>query len=151
MSTEENKAVVRRLIEDAWNQGNLAVVDELVVPDHVAYGTPRHSGLMEEGAEPFGPEYYKQRIVRLHAAFPDFHMTIEDQIAEGDKVVTRISAHGTHQGGLRGHSPTGKEATWSVVHIDRIVDGKVVEGWSVVNLHHQMQQLGLLPHSGKPS
>src|SRR5215467_13080150 len=97
MSTEEQKAIARRLIEEAWNQGNLAAVDELLAHDHV----PHHSLI---GDHPPSRELYKQFITRTRAAFPDLHATIEDQIAEGDKVVTRWSVQGTHHGSFRGHS-----------------------------------------------
>src|SRR5258706_4073117 len=82
MSTEENKALAGRLIEEAWNQGNLATVDELMAPIHVG-----HHSLVPN--QPGSREFYKQYIVRTRSAFPDFHATIEDQIAEGDLVVTR--------------------------------------------------------------
>jgi len=143
MSTEENKALARRLIEEAWNQGNLAVVDELLVYDHV----PHHPMI---GDQPPSRELYKQFIVRTRAAFPDMHATIEDQVAEGDKVVTHWSVQGTHHGVFQGHSPTGKQMRVTGIVIDRIVDGKVVEGWMVMDTHDQMQQLGLIPRPGKP-
>ncbi len=138
MSTEENKALARRLIEEAWNQGNLAAVDELLAPDHVGHHSlvPKH---------PPSREFYKQYILRTRSAFPDFHATIEEQIAEGDLVVTRWSVQGTHQGTFRGHSPTGKQMNLTGIVIDRIVDGKVVEGWMEMDTLHQMQQLGVMP------
>jgi len=144
MSTEENKAIARRLIEEAWNQGNLDVVDELMAPDHV----PHHSLV---GQQPPSRELYKQFIVRTRTAFPDLHATVEDQIAEGDKVVTRWSVQGTHRGMFRGHSPTGNQMTITGIVIDRIIDGKVVEGWMEMDSHDQMQQLGLNAQPGKPS
>ena len=119
MSTEENKALARRLIEEAWNQGNLATVDELLAPD-----------------QPPSRELYKQYIVRTRTAFPDFHATIEEQVAEGDLVVTRWSVQGTHQGMFRGHSPTGKQMAVTGIVIDRIVDSKAVEGWMELDTLH---------------
>jgi predicted ester cyclase len=94
MSTDDNKAFARRLIEEAWNQGNLATVDELMAPDHIG-----HHSLVPK--QPPSREFYKQYIVRTRTAFPDFQATIEEQIAEGDLVVTRWSAQGTHQGVFR--------------------------------------------------
>jgi len=138
MSTEENKALARRIIEEAWNQGNLATVDELMAPDHVGH----HSRVP---SQPSSREHYKQYIVGSRTAFPDFHATIEQQIAEGDLVVTRWTVKGTHHGMLRGHSPTGKQMTVTGVVIDRIVDGKAVEGWMEMDTLHQMRQLGLMP------
>ncbi len=122
MSTEDNKAIARRLIEEAWNQGNLTTVDELMALDHVG-----HHSLVPN--QPSSREFYKQYIVRTRTAFPDFHATIEEQIAEGDLVVTRWSVQGTHQGMFHGHSPTGKQMAVTGIVIDRIVDGKAVEGW----------------------
>src|SRR5579862_7886442 len=100
MSTEEDKALARRLIEEAWNQGNLATVDELLAPGHVG-----HHSLVPN--QPPSRKFYKQFVVRTRTAFPDFHATIEEQVAEGDLVVTRWSVQGTHQGIFWGHSPTG--------------------------------------------
>jgi predicted ester cyclase len=141
MSTDDNKALARRLIEEAWNQGNLTTVDELMAPSHVG-----HHSLVP--TQPPSREFYKQYIVRTRTAFPDFHATIEEQIAEGDLVVTRWLVQGTHQGMFRGHSPTGKQMTLTGIVIDRIVDGKVVEGWMEMDTLHQMQQLGVIPTTG---
>jgi steroid delta-isomerase-like uncharacterized protein len=141
VSTEDNKALARRLIEEAWNQGNMATVDELMAPDHAG-----HHSLVPNQAT--GREFYKQYIVRTRSAFPDFHATIEQQIAEGDLVVTRWSMQGTHQGMFRGHHPTGKQMTVTGIVIDRIVDGKAVEGWMEMDTLHQMQQLGVIPTPG---
>jgi steroid delta-isomerase-like uncharacterized protein len=138
MSTDDNKALARRLIEEAWNQGNLATVDELMAPDHVG-----HHPLVAN--QPPNRDFYKQYIVRTRTAFPDFQATIEEQIAEEDLVVTRWSAKGTHQGVFRGHSPTGKQMSVTGIVIDRIVNGKVVEGWMEMDTFDQMQQLGVNP------
>ena len=141
MSTEENKAIARRLIEEAWNQGNLNTVDELQATDHVGH----HWRVPNQ---PPGREFYKQYIVGTRTAFPDFHATIEEQIAEGDLVVTRWSVQGTHHGMFRGHSPTGKQMSVSGIVIDRIVDGKAVEGWMEMDTLDEMQQLGVIPTPG---
>jgi steroid delta-isomerase-like uncharacterized protein len=141
MSTDDNKALARRLIEEAWNQGNMTTVDELLALDHVG-----HHSLVP--SQPASREFYKQYIVRTRTAFPDFHATIEEQIAEGDLVVTRWSVQGTHQGMFRGHSPTGKRMTLTGIVIDRIVDGKAVEGWMEMDTLYQMQQLGVIPTPG---
>jgi steroid delta-isomerase-like uncharacterized protein len=143
MSTEENKAIARRLIEEAWNQGNLDAVEELLADDH----NPHHSMI---GEQPPSRELYKQFIIRTRAAFPDLHATIEDQIAEGDKVVTRWSVRGTHHGKFQGHNPTGNQMRVTGIVIDRIVDGKVVEGWMEMDTHGQMHQLGVVPPPGTP-
>jgi steroid delta-isomerase-like uncharacterized protein len=144
MSTEENKALARRIIEEAWNQGNLAAVDELMALDYSG-----HHSLVPK--QPPGHELYKQFIVRTRTAFPDMHATIEEQIAEGDLVVTRWSVQGTHQGMFRGHSPTGKRMTVTGITIERIVNGKAVEGWMEMDTLDQMHQLGVIPQPGQPS
>ena len=108
---------------------------------------PHHSMM---GEQPPSRKLYKQFIIRTRAAFPDLHATIEDQIAEGDKVVTRWSVQGTHQGKFRGHHPTGNQMRVTGIVIDRIVGGKVVEGWMEMDTHDQMHQLGLIPPPGMP-
>src|SRR5260221_14654596 len=135
MSPEENKGLARRLTEEVCNQAHLATVDHLLAPGHVG----PHSLVPNQ---PPSRELYKQYIVRTRT---DFHATIEEQIAEGDLVVTRWSVQGTHQGMFRGHSPTGKQMTVTGIVIDRIVDGKAVEGWMELDTLHQMQQLGVMP------
>ena len=97
--SEQNKTLVRRVVEEVYNQGNLAVADELAASDLVVHQTSQ---------EIRGREGAKQYVAALRAAFPDLHMTIEDQIAEGDRVVTRWTARGTHTGEFHGIPPTGK-------------------------------------------
>jgi predicted ester cyclase len=125
---EESKALVRRYFEDLASTGNLSVADEIVAAEHV--------------------EDVKQLITRLHTAFPDFHMAIEDQIAEGDKVVTRFTASGTHQGiwqsPIGALEPTGKRFQHEGIRIFRVVDGKLVETWGGADTLSQLQQLGVL-------
>jgi len=144
MSTEDNKALVRRLIEEAWSQGNLDAVDELMIPDYAG-----HHALVAH-LQP-SRELYKQFIVRTRAAFPDFHATIEDQIAEGDLVATRWSGHGTHQGTHMGIAPTNNQITVTGMVIERIVDGKAVEGWMEMDMLGMVQQLGVVPAPGQVS
>jgi steroid delta-isomerase-like uncharacterized protein len=141
MSTEENKALSRRLIEEVWNQGKLAVIDELVAPNYVDHDPtgPIH-----------GPEGFKQFVSMYLTAYPDTHFTIEDQIAEGDTVVTRWTARGTHKGPLMGIPPTGKQVTVTGISIGRVVNGKTVEGWSNYDTLGMMQQLGVVPAPGQP-
>ncbi len=103
MSTEENKALVRRYLEEAWNKGNVGILDELMASDYARY--------MSGQASPLNREGQKQRITAFHKAFPDLHLTIDDLVAEGDKVVFRITVRGTHQGAFMGISPTGKLVT----------------------------------------
>ena len=144
MSTEENKAIVRRVYEEAINRGNMAVVDELVSPDYVAHdpGFPQPVR---------GPEGLKQYFLVFRTAFPDLHLTIEDIIAEGDTVVVRHTARGTHQGDLMGMPPTGKQETVTGIAIHRLVNGKFVESWVNAGSLGLMQQLGVIPSMGQAS
>ncbi len=141
MSTEENKALSRRLIEEVWNQGNLAVIDELIAPNYVDHDP---TGPIQ------GPEGMKQFVSMYLTAYPDTHFTIEDQIAEGDRVVTRWTARGTHKGPLMGIPPTGKQVTVAGISIDRVVNGKLVEDWTSYDALGMMQQLGVVPAPGQP-
>src|SRR5919204_6498974 len=120
MSTEENKAVVRRMFE-AYNKHNLAGVEELCAPDYVWHG-PAGFGDMDLAA-------MKQAMPAFFAAFPDLHWTVEDLIAEGDKVVSRYTWRATHQGEFMGVPATGKVVTNTAIIISRVAGGKVVEDW----------------------
>ncbi len=137
MSTEELKAIVRRYIEEVWNNGNLALIDELFAPDWI-----NHTPSIGQTA---GREGLKQLIAGFRAAAPDLHLTINDMIAAGDRVVTRWTAQGTHQGEVLGVPPTGKLITGTAIVIDRIVDGRIVEHWAGRDDFGLYQQLGLLP------
>ncbi len=141
MSTEDNKALVRRGIE-ALNRGNMSEIsgtwDELYVPDFLRHDPT--GGIRSR-------EDYKQFLTGFQAAIPG-QFTIEDLIAEGEKVVLRYTFHGTHQGQWRGLPPTGKSVTFTGIFIYRIVDGKIVEGWENADALGLVQQLGLLPAQG---
>jgi steroid delta-isomerase-like uncharacterized protein len=139
MLSETNKTVSRRLFEEVWNKGNLAVLNELIANDHVNSGPGTLPGL------PTGPEGAKQFVMMYRNAFPDTHFTIDEQIAEGDKVVTRWTAHGTHQGELLGIPATDKSSTVTGISVDRIVNGKIVESWGIFDQFGMMQQLGVIP------
>lgn len=136
----ENKARVRRSFEEVWNKRNPAAVDELVSPDYVDHSLPPELPPNREGL--------KQLFTMYQAAFPDTVMTIEDQVAEGDKVVTRWTARGTHKGDLMGIPPTGKEVTVTGIDISRFADGKEVEHWGQFDLMGMMQQIGVVPPPG---
>ena len=138
MSAAENKALARRFFEEAFNAGNLDVIDELVDPGFVNYDVA-----MPEPQR--GIEEAKAGISGYRAAFPDLKITVEEQIAEGEYVTTRWSAKGTHEGDLMGIAPTGKQATVTGISIDKIVDGRFVESrtnWDNLGL---LQQLGVVP------
>jgi len=136
MSVEENKALVRRLVE-AWNTRNPAVLDELMVPNYVDHAAP-------PGQMP-GREGYRQALISLTNAFPDYHTTVEDMIAEGDKVVYRWTDSGTHRGEFMGIAPTNKRVTFTGITIHRIVGGKLVERWVHGDILGFLQQLGVIP------
>ena len=141
MSTEENKALIRRGTE-VLNRGNVTEIsttlDELFVPDFVRYDPAGGFRSRED---------YKQFLFSLLAALPG-QLTIEDLIAEGDKVVLRYTFHGTHQGQWRGLPPTGKPVTFTGIFIYRILDSKIVEGWENADALGLVQQLGLIPAQG---
>ena len=139
MLTETNKTVARRFLEEVWNKGNLAVLNEIIAKDHVNSGPGTLPGL------PAGPEGSKQLVTVYRNAFPDVHFTIDEQIAEGDKVVTRWTAHGTHQGELVGIPATGKSSTVTGINVDRVVNGKIAESWGIFDQFGMMQQLGVIP------
>jgi steroid delta-isomerase-like uncharacterized protein len=134
----ENKGIARRFLEEAFNSGNLDVVDELVAPEFV-----NHDAALPEPAT--GIEATKASIKGYRDAFPDLRLTIEQQLAEGEYVTTRWSARGTHQGDLLGMAATGKQATVTGITIDRIVDGRFVESWTNWDTLGLMQQLGAVP------
>jgi len=137
LSLEENKAIIRRWYE-AENTKNLSSIEDIVASDCVD-----HAHQLK------GVEEYKQYITVFSKGFPDFHETIEDIIAEGDKVWVRFTFTGTHTGEYRGLAPTGKKITAEIVDIFRIVDGKVVEWWEVADALNMSKQLGLIEYTEK--
>ena len=141
MSTEENKAVLRRNCEEAFNKGDLAVADENIAPNYVYHG----SG----GQEFKGPEGFKQLITMFRTAFPDLHATIEDMVAEGDKVVHSLKMQGTHKGDFMGIAPTGKQVTITSIDISRFAGGKEVEALGIMDLLGMYQQMGVTPPMGQ--
>ena len=138
---EENKAIVRRAYEEVWNQGKLDVTYEIFAADFVGHipGSP----------DIHGPEGLKQYVNMHRTAFPDLKLTIEDQIAEGDKIVTRWSSTGTHKGELMGIPPTGVQVTSTGICFARIAGGKFVETWPHSDALGMLQQLGVIPPPGK--
>lgn len=140
MSLEQNKAVFCRIFEEVYNQRNLAAIEDVYHPDYALLNAamPDVSGI----------EAVKQFVAGYLAAFPDMHYTIDDVIAEGDKVVVRWTATGTHQGEMMGIPATGKQVTVSGISIARIVDGKVKEDVSNHDALGMMQQLGVIPPMG---
>ena len=141
MSVEANKAVALRYLA-AFAAGDLAALDECVAPNYV-----RHDpGLPFEVR---GPEGVKQLVTALRAGLPDFQNTIEDVIAEGDKVLVRLTTRATHQGELLGIPPTGKAVTVTVMDLFRVADRKIAEQWVARDDLGMMQQLGIIPAPGQ--
>jgi steroid delta-isomerase-like uncharacterized protein len=132
--SEENRAVVERYFE-AVNSGNLDIIDEVIAPDYVGH---------EPGEETHGPEGVKQFVGTFRNAFPDLSLTIEDQIAEGGKVVSRYTGLGTHQGELTGIAPTGRQVEVPAMNICRLESGKIVEEWELYDTMGLMQQIGVM-------
>jgi steroid delta-isomerase-like uncharacterized protein len=142
MSTEQNKVLVRQMVEEVFNRGNISLADKFLAPDFVEReelppGVPR------------GREGVKQLTAMFRSAFPDFKATIDDLIAEGDKVVIRQTWTGTHKGEFMGMPPTGKRMSIGVIDIIRIVGGKFVEHWGQMDSMGMMQQLGAIPAPGQ--
>ncbi len=136
--SEENKAISRRADEELFDRGNLDVADELFAPDFVFHDPT-------SGKDWSGPESVKQYATMMRAAFPDLNYTVEDQIAQGDKVVTRYTASGTHQGELMGIAPTGNKVEITGISITRIEGGKIEEIWESYDALGMMHQLGVIP------
>jgi len=141
MSAEENKAIVRRQEEKLFTQGNLDAADEIYAPNYV-------------GHDPTNPEDMrglvaaKQAAADYREAFPDLQVTIEDLIAEGDKVAARVRFRGTHQGELEGLAPTGRRVESTGIVISRIEAGKIAEDWANFDDLGMMQQLRVIPEPG---
>ena len=140
--SEENKEKARRLLEEAFNEGNFGVVDEIVSPEYVL-----HDPALPE--EIRGPEGVKGFVQMYRSAFPDTHITVEDQIAEGDDVVTRWTGRGTHQGELLGVPPSGKRVEVSGITLDRFSGAKFAESWTSYDALGMMQQIGAIPEPGQ--
>lgn len=137
MSTEENKALARREIEEIWNKGNLDAVGDIYAPNYIGHQ-------LAGGEDIHGLEAIKQLAAATRQAFPDFTHTVEDVLAEGDKVVTRSTIHATHQGEFRGIASTGKEVEVTSMHMNRIEGGKLAESWHNADHLGLMQQLGVI-------
>jgi steroid delta-isomerase-like uncharacterized protein len=141
MSTEGNKAIVVQLYKEVFNKGDLVLADKLVAPNAVNHDPAAPPNI------PDGAVGVKAVVTMLRSAFPDDHHTIEDLIAEGDKVVVRLTHTGTHQGNFLGLPPTGKHISQTSIHIFRFAEGKLVEGWANRDDLGLLQQIGAIPAS----
>jgi predicted ester cyclase len=138
VSAEENKRLVRRFYQEI-DKGNLDVIDELVAMDYVDHNPPPFPGL------PPGREGVKQAFKIFWEATPGHH-NIEDQIAEGDKVVTRLTSYGKHEGDLPGAPRTGNDLRMTSITIHRLADGKLIEKWAEKDLIGFLKQIGVMPN-----
>jgi predicted ester cyclase len=141
MTTDEMKAVIRRWVEDVWNDGNLGRADELMTPDYVVHVGPQDF---------HGPAGFKQLCSAYRAAFPDMHIAIDDLIAEGDRVVWRFTARGTQTGQLFDLPPTGKRMEIGGFVISRFAGSRWVEDWANWDVSLMLQQLGAARVPGAP-
>ena len=141
MSVEENKATLRsQHVEELFNKGNLSVADEIISADYVCHHP--------SGIEFKGPEGVKQLVAMARNAFPDLHFTIDDMVAEGDKVAVRYTYTGTHKGEYMGIAPTGKQVTMTAANFYRFEGGKEVEDLPYSDSLALYQQLGVSPPTG---
>ncbi len=139
-STEENKTVVYQLIDDAWNKGNVSVIDGLLSPDYVLHIPTRQGTIDREG--------YKEAIRVYRTAFPEMLLSIKEMIVVEDKVVVRWMISGAHKGPYMGVAPTDKHVTLTGMSIRRLEEGKIAEEWVVSDMLGLMQQMGAIPAPG---
>jgi steroid delta-isomerase-like uncharacterized protein len=137
VSVEENKQLYRRWFEDVVTKGDLALADELLAADYVLHfpGIP----------EPVDREGHKRLVSMFRSAFPDWVESVDDVIAETDKVVVRVTGRGTHEGDFQGIAPTGAQVTATGVGIGRIENARIAEAWAAYDALGLMQQLGAFP------
>ena len=138
--SSENEALVRRYVEEVYDQRRLDVVDEIFAPDFTL-----HDPDLPGGAR--GPEGMKRVAETFVGAFPDLQVSLNDEFSSGDKVVTRWTSMGTHQGELMGIAPTGNRVEVTAVGIWRVAEGKIAEAWVVFDALGMMQQLGVASSS----
>lgn len=146
MSTERHKAIIRRWIEEGWNQGKLELADEIYAADYTAIDTDDPTRILH------GPADIKDYARRLRGAFPDIHFTIDHLFAEDDKVVGAFTIRGSHQGYYGDIAPTGRPVTFKAVDIWRFADGKIAERCiASIDRLGLLQQLGAIaqPESGR--
>ncbi len=137
--SEENKALFRRWFEEVWNQGRAEAIDEMFAEDGVAHGLADASG-----AELRGPAHFREFHRGFREAFPDIRVTVEDVIAEGDKVAGRCSARATHRSDSLGFAATDRRVEFDGMCIARVRDGQIVEAWNNFDFLTMYQQLGVI-------
>ena len=141
MSLEENKSIVRRYYEQVVNTGNVDLVESFVSHEYTEVDEGKRHAIGIEGA--------KAHIIGVRQTYPDLHITIEQQIAEGEWVVTCITARGTHKGSWLGIKPTGKRVMFTGVNVDRVVDGRIVEHGGAANMLGPLLEIGAIKVVGE--
>jgi steroid delta-isomerase-like uncharacterized protein len=139
--SEQNKRTARSAFEQVMSRGDLALADELYTADYIG-----HSSI----GDVIGPEGAKQFVSMLRRAFPDLEVTVEDQVADGDRVATRWITRGTHKGEFQGIPPTGRQVAITGITIFLVADDKLLEGWSNADMLGMLQQLGAVPEPVQP-
>lgn len=143
METDINKAVMRETVERVFNQGDLSAIDELIAPDAI------------DQCEPPGTDcraHFRQVVTMLRTAFPDFHMCVDDVVAEGNAIAVRLTMTGTHRGMFMGIEPTGKRMSVQQMRIMRFRDGQMIDSWSVIDWLAWRKQLSGAPDvTGHPA
>ena len=140
VSAEDNKALVRRFVDEVQSGGNVDLIDEICSPGFVNHSAPPGIPADREGL--------KILTAMFREAFPDSHFTIEDMVSEDNKVATRKTFHGTHGGEFMGMPPSGRVVSMGLIDIVRVSDGRVVEHWAMGDSLGMMQQLGVIPQPG---
>jgi len=135
---DDGKTIQRRMIEEVYNKGRLDLIDDLIAPEYLGHDPALPRDIV-------GPPGEKELVAGYRAAFPDLRITIDEQIAENDRVVARWTARGTHTGDLWGIAGTGKDITVTGTSVDRISGGRIIESWSNWDTLGLMQQLGVVP------
>lgn len=138
MSTEQNRVLVHRRVEEIWHQGNLAAIDDLIAADFISNG------------QAIGREGFRQFVNVVRTAFPDLQFTIEDIVAEGDKVCVRYVGRGTQQGEFAGLPAAGKPVQFAGIDLFRIAGGQFAEEWLMYDQLSLLQQLGAIPAPSQP-
>ncbi len=139
--TTDTKRMIERIPLEVLNNGNFGLIDEIYATDYVEH-------VVQPGVPPTR-EGFKQFAKAFKTAFPDLHYTIDDSIESGDRIVHRVTASGTMKGDFMGMPATGKRATWTEIHIDRIANGRLAEHWGLVDQMGMFVQLGIVPAPGR--
>lgn len=137
MPTHQTDSLIRRIFEEAFNQGHLAIVDELLSPNHLAHNA--------FGGAPNGPQGLKWLITLFRSAFPDLQCTVEDEIHVDDRFAAHWTMRGTHKGSFLGNPPTGRLVVAQGIIFARTENGRIVEDWTLTDQLGILQQLGLVP------